>query len=151
MIYEHIHSEQVMNNIISMNPFRERYNNNDDLFIHIRLTDVRHLNPGLNYYLNQIRNIKFNNLFIATDQINHPIISQIIRNYPKTKIVNADEIRTFQFGSTCKNIVLSHGTFSSNIGYLAFFSTIYYPEIDEAKNWHGDLFSIDGWIKCNVK
>ena len=58
-----------------------------------------------------------------------------------------DEIRTFQFGSTCKNIILSHGSFSAIIGYLAFYSNIYYPKYDENKKWYGDMFSINNWIE----
>ena len=75
---------------------------------------------------------------------------QIINFYPATKILDYNEILTIQFASTCRNIILSHGSFSAIIGYLSFYSTIYYPEYEINKIWFGDMFSIDGWIKCSV-
>ena len=137
--------------IINSNIFKERYNNNNDLFIHIRLTDVSHHNPGLEYYIKAISNINFDNIYIASDDLNHIIIKKIIEKYPNTKLVNYNEIDTINFGSTCKNIILSHGSFSAIIGYLAFFSTIYYPEYETNKMWYGDMFSIEGWNKLCVK
>ena len=53
------------------------------------------------------------------------------------------------FGSTCNNIVLSGGTFSWLIGFLAIKSeNIYYPEIKQ--KWYGDIFSFSNWKKINV-
>ena len=146
-LYSYLHQEPIKLNIIEKNIFKERYNSNNDLFIHIRLGDVAYLNPGLNYYLKTIKNINFDNLYISSDQIIHFIIFEIIREYPNTIIVNANEINTIQFASTCKHIILSHGSFSAMIGYLAYYSNIYYPEYDKNKMWHGDIFSIDGWIE----
>ena len=70
--------------------------------------------------------------------------------YPNIKLIQCDELKTIQFASTCKNIILSHGSFSAVIGYLSFFSTVYYPEYELNKIWYGDMFSIKNWIKCNV-
>ena len=147
LIYKYLHSEQIKKRIIGKNPFNSRYSNNNDLFVHIRLTDVTDKNPGINYYSNAIKRINFDKLYIATDDKTHNIITDLIMLYPSLIIVDLDEINTFQFGSTCKNIVLSHGTFSMVIGYLAFFSTVYYPEFNPDKLWHGDVFSIENWIK----
>ena len=36
------------------------------------------------------------------------------------------------------------------IGYLSFFSNIYYHEYELNKIWFGDMFSINNWIKMNV-
>ena len=121
------------------------------MYIHIRLTDVAHFNPGINYYINAIKNINYDKLYISTDDDKHDIIKQIIEQYPDTKIIQADEITTIQFASTSKNIILSHGSFSAIIGYLAFFSNVYYPEYESDKLWYGDMFSIDGWNKLSVK
>ena len=130
------------------NPYNERYNNNEDIFIHIRLTDVAHLNPGINYYIKTINTINKNfSIYISTDDINHNIITELLDKYPNIILINYDEINTIQFASTCKNIILSHGSFSAIIGYLAFFSNIYYPEYDYNKLWYGDMFSINNWIK----
>ena len=147
MIYNYLRSKKMMSNIINNNQFKERYNANNDLYVHIRLTDVAFLNPGIQYYLKTIENIQFDKLYISTDDITHEFIGEIFNHYPLAIILNFDELTTIQFASTCKNIILSHGTFSAVIGYLAFFSTVNYPEYMYDKMWHGDIFSIDGWIK----
>jgi hypothetical protein len=97
--------------------------------------------------MNAIKTIVFDNLYISTDDTTHDIVKQIIHSYPATKILDYNEILTIQFASTCKNIVLSHGSFSALIGYLSFFSKINYHEYEENKIWYGDLFSINNWIK----
>jgi len=150
-IYDYLHTDVIKNNIIEKNPFNIRYNVNNDIFIHIRLTDVTRFNPGINYYLNTIKTITFDNLYISSDDINHNIIKIIVNLYPDTKLLSCDEITTIQFASTCKHIILSHGSFSALIGYLSFFSTIYYPEYELNKIWYGDMFSIKDWNKMPVK
>jgi len=128
IIIKHLHSKEQKNNIISKNPFKNRYNNNNDLFVHIRLDDAKRYNVGINYYLNAISSIKHTNLFIASDSLNDTFIKQIKSKYGNAILVNKNPAETIQFGSTCKNIVLSHGSFSAIIGYLSFFSNIYYPD-----------------------
>ena len=151
LLYNYLHSDKIKQNIIEKNNFKNRYNANNDLYIHIRLTDVAHFNPGINYYINAIKNINYDKLYISTDDDKHDIIKQIIEQYPDTNIIQADEITTIQFASTSKNIILSHGSFSAIIGYLAFFSNVHYPEYESDKIWYGDMFSIDGWNKLSVK
>jgi hypothetical protein len=147
LIYQHLRKEEVMRNIIDINLYKDRYKNNNDIFVHIRLGDTRHLNPGLEYYKAVISNISFDHLYIATDDTNDSIINTLKGLYPNSTIVNTDEVNTIQFGSTCKNIVLSHGSFSSTIGYLSYYSTVYYPSYNRIERiWFGDLFEIDGWI-----
>jgi hypothetical protein len=150
-IYNYLHSDQMKTNIMRVNPFNFRYNTNNDLCVHIRLTDTVKYNPGIAYYLNTIQPINFDNLYIATDDKTHEFISTILLKYPNATILDYDEIHTIQFASTCKHIVLSHGSFSAVIGYLSFFSNVYYPEYESDKIWYGDMFSIDNWIKCSVK
>ena len=156
-LYDYLQTEKIKANIIEKNPFKSRYNTNNDLFIHIRLTDAKNWNPGINYYLNAIKLIPYDNLYLSTDEKTHTIIKTLITEYPNANLINYDEINTFQFASTCKNIILSHGSFSAIIGYLSFFSNIYYPEyehpgyIDHTKKiWYGDMFSIKNWIKLSV-
>lgn len=151
MLYNYLNSAQVMENIKLKNVFNFRYKYNNDLFIHIRLTDAAKFNPGIDYYINTIKIINFDNLYISTDQRDHSIIDNIIKAYPNCIILDYNEISTIQFGSTCNNIILSHGSFSALIGYLSFHSKVYYPEYEENKIWYGDMFSIDGWTKCKVK
>lgn len=145
MIYTYLRSESVRSGIIEKNPFKHRYQSNNDLCIHIRLTDVAHHNPGLQYYLNTLSSIPFDRLYIATDDQQHPIVQKILQVYPNTTFLDADLIKVIQFASTCKHVVLSHGSFSATIGYLAFFSDIHYPEYDANHIWHGDMFSIPEW------
>ena len=149
-LYNYLHKDEIKSKIIDYNPFKERYTKNNDLFIHIRLTDVARFNPGIKYYVNAIKNINFDNLHISTDDKNHNIVKELVNLYPSLQLINFDEILTFQFASTCKHIILSHGSFSAIIGYLSFFSNIYYPEYELNKIWYGDMFSIDNWVKLSV-
>ena len=148
-IYTFLHTEPIKSNIIKNNPFKNRYNSNNDIFVHVRLTDASKFNPGYDYYQNTINKITYENLYISTDDKSHPIIAKLLSSNPNSNLIEYDEIETFQFASTNSNIILSNGSFSSIIGYLSFFSNIYYPE-RKNKIWHGDLFSIPGWIECSL-
>lgn len=150
MLYKYLHSPDIKLNIIDKNEFKERYANNNDLFIHIRLTDAEIFNPGIAYYIKAIKNINFDKLYISTDDPNNNIIIKLKELYPSLELIIVDEITTFKFASTCKHIILSHGSFSAVIGYLSFFSNVYYPEYQANKIWFGDMFSIDNWIKLSV-
>lgn len=149
MIHNYIKENK---NIIKLkNNFRDRYNNNNDVFLHIRLTDAAHHNPGLDYYLYCLSQIQFENIYISTDNFNDNIINEIIKKYPNSKLICKNEIETIQFGSTCKHIILSHGSFSAVIGYLGFYSNIYY--LNKDPKWCPiDMFTNKGWnaIDLNV-
>lgn len=142
-VYEFIQSKK--ESIIASNPFKDHYNSND-CFVHLRLDDASQWNPGFEYYENAINNIKYDNLYISTDQITHPLINRIVEKY-SARLIQYNEVDTIKFASTCKYVVLSHGTFSSCIGYFSFFSQVYYPEFKNLVRWHGDIFSIAGWNK----
>lgn len=141
-VYEFIQSSQ--ESIISSNHFKERYSKNNDCFVHVRLGDASQWNPGFEYYSKVIGNLKYDTLYISTDQPDHPLLFEIKSKYPAT-IIQYNEVDTIKFASTCKYIVLSHGSFSSCIGYFSFFSEVYYPEFWFLKRWCGDIFSIPGW------
>ena len=150
-LYKYIHSDVIKANVTQKNPFRNRYNANNDVIIHIRLGDVVHYNPGIKYYLHALSTINFENMYICTDDANHSIVRNILEKYPNTTIIQYNVIETIQFATTCKHIILSHGSFSAVIGYLAFFSDVHYPEYDKTKHmWYGDMFSIDTWIKHDI-
>ena len=148
LIYTYLNTDEQKENIIKMNPFNSRYNNNNDLFIHIRLGDVSHFNPGIEYYIECIKATEGNQIYIASDSPNHTIIKELQLLYPTINIINYDEIKTIQFGSTCKNIILSHGSFSAIIGYLSYFTkNIYYPNENRRNGWCPmGLFTNKGWI-----
>jgi hypothetical protein len=147
IIYNHLRDNK--DDIINKNPYKERYNKNNDIFLHIRLSDAAHHNPGINYYdkcLNIIINeYKYDNIYIGSDDFNNILIKDLKKKYPKIIFINKDPINTIQFGSTCKYIILSHGSFSAIIGYLGFFSNIYYPNY--IPKWCPiDLFLEKGFI-----
>mgnify|MGYP003706964219 CR=1 FL=1 len=128
ILYNHLRLNK--KHIMDKNPYKFRYKNNNDVFLHIRLTDAVDFNPGMNYYdkcINIIVN-EYDNIYIGSDDFNHILIKKLKKKYPKIIFIEKDPINTIQFGSTCKYVILSHGSFSAVIGYLAFFSKIYYPD-----------------------
>jgi len=147
LLYKHLRKDAVQKSVIDKNPFKARYDTNNDLYIHVRLSDVTDFNPGFEYYKKAISLISFDHLYISSDSPIHPIVNQIRELVPNNTLLNYDELRVIQFASTCKHVVLSHGSFSAIIGYLAYFSTVYYPEYDPAKIWYGDMFSMDEWFR----
>lgn len=131
-------------NIIKNNIFKKKYHNNNDLFIHIRLGDVKDKLQSIErYYDYTISQIVFENGYISSDSIEDSICRKLIQKYNLIEI-NKSEIETIMFGSTCNNIILSGGTFSWMIGFFAFFSkNIYYPFIENP--WYGDIFIFKEW------
>jgi hypothetical protein len=144
IIYKYLRSDSQKQNIIKNNPFKDNYNNNNNLFIHIRLDDAIKHNVGINYYLKCIKKISFDKIYIASDSLNHEMIKKLKDEYPCIILIDYNPVMTIQFGSTCKYISLSHGTFSAVIGYLGFFSNIYYPS-ELANNWTLGLFTNKSW------
>lgn len=151
-IYRYLHNESVKSGVIQANPFKERYSKNNDIYIHLRLDDAKQWSPGLQYYLKAIEAVGVHDkIYLSTDEKEHVIVKQILEKYPQAKLLEYDEIQTIQFASTCKNIILSHGSFSAIIGYLAYYSNVTYPDYSLASlTWFGDMFSIDGWNKLTI-
>ena len=116
------------------------------MFIHVRLGDIENTwNNSYQYYDNIIQNISFNKGYISSDTINSDICIKLIKKY-NLHIVDENEINTIMFASTCNNILLSGGTFSWLIGFLAYYSkNIYYPK-DKKDKWYGDIFIFAEWI-----
>jgi len=138
--------------IININPYRARYSANNDLFVHIRLNGICNSNnfESFGYYDLAISKINFETGYISSDSIHHPICTKIIRKY-NLKILNSttNEIKTIQFGSTCKSLVLSKSTFSWLIGVFGFYSKVYYPERNGKISKHGNIFIFKDWNKVN--
>lgn len=150
LIYNHLRTDEVKTKIIAFNPFKNRYNNNNDLYVHIRLGDVIQFNPGLVYYINAIRNVAYDNLYISTESPEHEYIQTLKKEFPEAQLVPYKEVKTIQFASTCKHIILSHGSFSAVIGYLAFYAeNVYFPEFEKGKMWYGAMFFIPSWKKLS--
>ena len=129
------------------NIFRNRYGKNNDLFIHVRLGDISDKTQFLfPYYEKMLSSIKFNKAFISSDSINSPFCKKLISNY-KLEIIELNDIETIMFGSTCNNIIMTGGSFSWLIGFLAFESeNIYYPDTERFKEkWFGNIFNFTKW------
>jgi hypothetical protein len=135
--------------VMDKNYYKERYNNNNDLFIHIRLGDVEDITMELlSYFDKTIESLIFHKGYIASDNINHEICRYLSNKY-KLIFIKENEIKTIMFGSTCKNIILSGGTFSWLIGFLATKNAnIFYPDIK--KKWYGNIFNFKNWKKIVV-
>jgi hypothetical protein len=154
-LYSRIRIQAYQQNIRQYNPFKIRYGANNDVVIHLRLGDIAEggFNPSVDYYLKALSLISsYDSIYLSTDNANHPIVKQIFKQYPAAQILGYNEIQTIQFASTCKHVILSHGSFSAVIGYLAFDSDVYYPAYEWAKTmWFGDIFSIPGWNKVMLE
>ena len=150
-LYDYLRKDHIKAAIINKNPFSERYGMNNDAAVHVRLTDAAVYNPGANYYIETLNKLSYSNAYIFTDEPTNSIIDQIITSCPNVTVKKLNEVNTIQFASTCKHIILSHGSFSAIIGYLAFQSDIYYPSYEDGKIWYGDMFSIDGWNQSQSK
>lgn len=132
--------------IIARNPFSVRYRANEDLFIHVRLGDLETHTPGMWYFEYVLDNIPYDKVYLSTDSLSHPLIRRIIEHQPRVKLLGYSAERTLQAASTCKYIALTIGSFSAVIGYLAFFSEIYYPDIDRPRQAGSKgMFTGKGW------
>jgi hypothetical protein len=144
-----IKDKNLIQNIIKNNRYITRYKKNNDVFIHVRLGDVTDRQENIyNYYNSVLKNLFFDKGFISSDSIDHEICKKLIKKYD-LKVINKNETKTIMFASTCNNLVLSGGTFSWLIGFLAFFSkNIYYPKIENL--WYGDIFVYPDWKKIDL-
>ena len=134
--------------IIFNNPYKKRYNNNNDVFIHLRSGDIfvkNTINPNLNYYIELLDKFKNNKIYLASDNFNSNICKTLLSNYKVIKY-NSDKIDTLQFGSTCKYVILSSGSYSLTLSLISFYSNIYYSsemgKLQENKEWHPDFFKL---------
>jgi len=125
--------------------------NNNEVFIHIRLGDTISCNPGFKYYDKVLSSLSFTRGYIGSDTPDHEICKKLLDKYPTLEILNMNEVDTILLGSSKKYVILSHGTFSAIIGYLSK-SIVYYPEYDYSNttNAHSDkIFSIPSWNKVD--
>jgi len=132
--------------IRAANPFAGRYRNNSEVFLHVRLGDVPSYNPGLEYYRAALGRVGASVVgCISSDSPQHPLVQQLVSEYPGLKIVHTEDlVQLIQFASTFAHVILSHGTFSAVIGFLAFDSTVYYAPYNTI--WCGDMFTQPDWV-----
>jgi hypothetical protein len=147
-IGEFVSNNYNKNSIIESNPYRNNYNNNNNVFVHVRLGDTVNLgfSTKYEYYESALSKINFEKGFISSDNTEHETCQKLIKKF-NLEIYNNDEVNTIQFGCTNKYIVLSNGTFSWIIGLFAFYSKIFYPKLKI--NWHGDIYSFPEWVEID--
>lgn len=148
LLQKYFQIEEYRNPVIKNNIYKDRYNNNNDLFVHVRLDDVRTHNAGFEYYDKILSSINFDKGYIASDEITHEICKKLIEKY-NLKVINLPEIPTIMFGSTCKYVVLTSGTFSFVIGILSFFSKVFY--LKQFNTWcPASLYEIKNWTEVTL-
>ena len=144
---------------------------NSDVFIHVRLDDAAQWSPGFDYYARAVRRaaadfaaadfaaaapsslaVPANTAdtavtgWVSSDSPAHETCQRLLAEFPGLAVwSDPDVVRTIQFASTCRAVVLSHGSFSATIGNLAFDSLVYYPPYPPTL-WFGDMFTMPGWV-----
>lgn len=78
-LYNYYKNADNHKSIIDANKFNSRYKNNNDVFIHVRLGDVEHLNQGFAYYDKALKGV-YENGYIASDSITHETCKKLIEN-----------------------------------------------------------------------
>ncbi len=146
LLKNYFNSRKIKKNVIEHNIYKDRYKKNNDVFVHIRLGDIQKETITIsNYYIKLLGTIKYNKGYISSDSIDSELCKLLITKF-NLNIIDYDEVETIMFASTCNNLILSGGTFSWLIGFLAFYSkNIYYPKINNP--WFGNIFDFNGW-KC---
>lgn len=147
LLYIYFHQFKQKTKIINHNIFKYRYNQNNDLVIHVRLDDIQDsFAESYEYYDKAIQIIKkYDRGYITSDSINHEICQKLITKY-NLIVIEYDDISTIMFVSTCNHVILSLGTYSWLMGLFAYYSdTICFPKI--SKKWHGDIFVFPEWIE----
>jgi len=142
---DYFFQEKIRGKVIEKNVFKQRYNNNNDLYLHVRLGDIENSkSSSYEYYDKVIKTISFHKGYISSDTITSELCKCLIKKY-NLEVINCDDIETIMFASTCNNLVLSGGTYSWLIAFLAFYSkNIYYPK-DKKNTWYGDIFIFPEW------
>jgi len=126
-----------LNSIIERN-----FEVNNEVFVHIRLDDSIHNNPGLEYYRTCLNELNAASGYISSDSPEHEIVKTLISEF-NLKLYNNSPVETLNFAKTFDKLVLSSGTFSWWIGVLSKASKIYYPI--HKIFWHGDIFVFPDW------
>ncbi len=129
------------------NPFRGRYSSNSDTFIHVRLGDLPY-NPTLQQYLAAVQGLGASvggEVYIASDSREHPLVQELRARLNAT-VLDLDQVATIQFGSTCRWLVLSDGTFSWLIGALAFYARNITRATTHVRWFGTDIFP-EHWVK----
>jgi hypothetical protein len=147
-LYQHFQQPTHQQSICSANKFQSRYHHNNDLFVHVRLTDMAHNNQGFAYYDKGISSIQYDTGYISSDDIHHDICQQLIAKYGLT-VIDYNDVETIMFGSTCQHVMVTGGSYSFIIALFSFFSNVYY--LKGMNIWYpAELFHVDAWKEIDV-
>ena len=152
-------------NIINNNKFKDRYNNNNDIFIYIRAGDIYEqkkskIIPTFDFYNKIIKKLKnkYSHIYICSNDKNNNIIKKL-NNLYKIIYIEKGKIENILFGSTCKYIIMSSGSYSFLFGLLSFFSQkvyfnrfhniIYNKKKGKYEQWYPDYYI--EFLKFNKK
>lgn len=141
---DHFSKPAVQIPIKAANPFRDRYNTNSSVFVHVRLGDKMHDSIFSKFYFETaLKAISFTDGYISSDSHYHPLVQELAETY-QLELIKDSPIRTLQLASTCRYQILSQGTFSFIMGILGFHTElVQWPQIKSP--WHGDIFVIPEW------
>ena len=123
ILNDYFQTQEIKENIINANIFKERYNNNEDLFIFIesgknqnnKINNEKMTLKNIAYYDSILSKLKFNNgyFMVDKDSIDLKIYIKLIEKY-NLKILNKSTIENIMFASSCKYLILSE-SFANSI------------------------------------
>lgn len=123
-----------------------KFKKNKDTFVHVRIGDIEDFMVSFSYYEQALSQINNKKIYISSDSPNHSLIKKILRLDYNIELISMNETDAIMLGSSCENIVLSHGSFSALIGLLSFSENVYYPKYERANTiWFGDMFKDKNW------
>lgn len=146
--------KEIVSEFIQQNEYITDQSPKDKTFMHIRLGDFIRNGMALDYqyYETALARVNTENLVVSTDDQHHDIVKKILDKYNATLVQNSPE-DIILYGASCKNKVLSMGTFSWWIGFLGnilhsdFVETTICPNINHYACWHGKIFPMFNWAE----
>ena len=139
------------NKIVNCNLFKERYVQNNDLFLYVSTEEYVDSNNFKNvkeYYIETIKKIAYDKIYISSKNINHEICKTIISSYSAI-VCDKEVCEQIMFANTCKYLILYSDVTSLLIGMFNFFSkSIHYPIILGSK--YNEIFDSFYWKGTEV-
>jgi len=140
-IYEYYKSykEKIKNWLWTPDPSSKYKIGNNDCVIHLRLDDVLKKNIGIKYkeIEKMFKNVKFENLYVCSDQLSNSNCKKIIEKYNAIPI-NENAIETYKLIKKFNKIVLSPSTFSWWAAWLSDAKEILIPWKKRGMRWSDD-------------
>ena len=124
----------------------KKIDNTSDLFIHVRLGDIEDtFNLPYEYYENQISKINYNDCFLTSDSIDHPIVKKLQTRFKNVQLFTGwSPSFIIRYGTNCNKLVLSAGSFSFCMGFFHKGDPTVYCINNEVMNQHFNITQWDG-------